>query len=94
MNTVPGSSARQREQVELLRGQRDLDVVDAHPPRAPVDLQRPVPLRAAGVAGGRAPAGDGADARQQLAEAERLHQVVVGPELEADDTVDLLARGR
>ena len=33
----------------------------------------------------------GADARDELAEAERLDDVVVGAELEADDAVDLLA---
>ena len=37
-----------------------------------------------------APPGDGPDARQELTEAEGLHDVVVGTELEPDDAVDLL----
>jgi hypothetical protein len=35
-----------------------------------------------------------ADARQQLARVERLGQVIVGADLEADDAVDILALGR
>ena len=52
--------------------------------------------RAAGLAARRglgAPR-HGVDAGDQLAQAERLDDVVVGAELEADDPVDLLARGR
>jgi hypothetical protein len=41
---------------------------------------------------GRAPAQDGADAGEQLARVEGFRQVVVGPDLEPDDPVDLLGR--
>ena len=37
---------------------------------------------------------DGPDPRHELAQAERLDEVVVGSELEADDAVDLLAARR
>ena len=37
------------------------------------------------------PAEDRLDPEQELARAERLHDVVVGADLEADDAVDLLA---
>ena len=40
------------------------------------------------------PPRDGPDAGDQLAQAERLDDVVVRPELETDDAVDLLAAGR
>ena len=85
--------ARERgEQVELLRRQLELARRrDARGARA-VDLERC--RRAAGPrrAVRRAtPARDGADARDQLAQAERLHDVVVGAELEPDDPVGLLA---
>jgi hypothetical protein len=43
---------------------------------------------------GRVAAQDGLDARHQLAGIERLGQVVIGAELEADDLVDVLAAGR
>ena len=38
-----------------------------------------------------AAAQDGFDPRDQLAAAERLREVIVGPHLQADDAVDLLA---
>ena len=40
------------------------------------------------------PPQDGADARDELPRAERLREVVVGAELEADELVGLLAHGR
>ena len=40
-----------------------------------------------------AAAQDGFDPRDQLAAAERLREVIVGPHLQADDAVDLLALG-
>ena len=64
-------------------------------PRARVDLEaadlRGRRLRPGARAGS---ARDGSDAREQLAEAERLDEEVVGPELEPDDAVDLLAARR
>ncbi len=79
----------QREQVELLRAQRNLDATHVHPARPAVDLERAELLRPGRRLGHRAPA-DRAYAGQQLAEAERLHDVVVGSELEADHALRLL----
>jgi hypothetical protein len=74
---------------------------------APVELDEPGALidpqwadhqlggggRGAAAGAGRA-AGDGADPRHQLAQPERLDDVVVGAELEQDHPVDLLAARR
>jgi hypothetical protein len=84
-----GIGGEQCEEVELLRCQLQVAPGERDAPRADVDLERsrdelgvPHPaLRAAE---------DRADPREQLAEAERLHDVVVRPELETDDAVDLL----
>ena len=59
-------------------------------------VRRSTTRRAATRSGGasrprRGPARHGADAGHELAEAERLHDVVVGTQLEADDAVDLVA---
>ena len=82
----------QREQVELLRRQRELA---RRPASRGVPARRP---RARPTRSGRCSAGRGSARRQhgpgcarQLAQAVRLDDVVVGAELEADDAVDLLA---
>ena len=79
------------QQAELERGQPDLAVVDPRAVRVAIDLepaepdQRRLALDAVGAAEQRA------DPQDQLAHAERLDDVVVGADLEADDAVDLLA---
>ena len=94
--TTPGLGGEQREQVELLQRQLQLAAVERRPARRDVDLERAdrrgrlvPPWR---LAGSRR--GDGADPRHELAQAERLHDVVVRAELEPDDAVDLLALRR
>jgi len=57
-----------------------------------LDGANPQALRTGGRARPRS-AQDGADARQELPRVERLGEVVVGPELEADDLVDVVALG-
>ena len=92
----PGRDASSGEQVELLRRQRRARARPGAPAgraRRPRAARRPA--SSAGPPG--APSlrrDDRADAREQLAEAERLHHVVVGADLEADHDVDLLARAR
>ena len=63
------------------RGGIERDVADRHA-RQRVLLAR---LRAAE---------DGVNARRQLARVERLGQIVVGADLQADDAIDVLAAGR
>ena len=58
-----------------------------------VDLELADAERLGRLSAAAGPAGHGADTRDELAEAERLDDVVVRPELEADDAVDLLALG-
>ena len=90
-----GVAREQREQIELLRCQRELRVAERDPAGTPIDLEL------AGADRGRAPRPvvatrrrDRTDACHQLAETERLHHVVVGPELEEHDAIDFLgARG-
>jgi hypothetical protein len=83
----------QRQEVELLRRQVELTAVDACTAPAHVELERPHARAARRRPLARAPR-HSADAGQQLAEAERLDDVVVRTQLEADDAVDLLALGR
>ena len=91
---APGSSQRNAQDVELLRRQVDLLIIEEHPTRAPVD---PYPsadelgVVRCGLEPG--PLGQGSDAGQELPDAERLDEVVVGTELEAEHAVDLGARG-
>jgi hypothetical protein len=87
--------AEEDEQIELLVGERHRRAIDAHLPAAGVHLD-PVahddhrrlgsrrPRR-----GGAVPAQDGLDASDDLAWRERLDDVVVGPELQADHAIDL-----
>ena len=95
VRVAPGSLGQQGQQVELLAGQVDLVAVDGDPAGAEVDLHRHRPDgRSGAVAAALGAAGHGPDAGDQLPEAERLDEVVVGAELEAEDPVDLVAPGR
>ena len=97
MKIRPGDGGHVGEQVELLGGQVDRLVVDAHLAtrhidRDAVEAELLAPLRLVGLA--PVTAQDGLDARQQLGPAERLGDVVVGADLEPDDAVDLVALRR
>ena len=81
------------EEVELLRGQRQLAAVEPCDARACVDLEGARTEDLAVAAGRARTTHHGADAGDQLAQAERLDHVVVGSQLEADDAVCLLALG-
>src|SRR5262245_2559683 len=79
------------EQVELLRRQLDLRVADLHLTAAGVDDELAVPqLGGLGLPPlrRRAPQ-DRLDPGDELARIERLRHVVVGPDLEPDDLVDV-----
>ena len=65
-----------------------------HRARVAVDLEPAEAQARRSRSGPRAPAQDRAQARQQLARAEGLREVVVGAELEADDAIGLLAARR
>ena len=85
------------EEVELLRRQLDLVLADVDFAAARVDLQVAVlELSALQVpALRRRPTEDGLHPSDELPRVERLRQVVVGPDLEADDLVHVLvARGQ
>ena len=97
MNTCAGRSARYASEVEL--GGREVHqlAVAAHPPGRRVDRDR---RRRDGVSAppvGARPALDPpqqrVDAGDELARAERLGQVVVGADAEADDEVGLGVAG-
>ncbi len=80
------------QQIELLRGELDrlaalVTVRDDGSSDERADVSGPRHERRAGAP----PALDRTDARDELAGRERLDDVVVGAELEADDPVDLLA---
>ena len=91
-----GIADQQRQQVELLRAQRELVAVAPRPARADIDRHRARPqrlrLRHRRVLGH--PAQVGAHAGQQLREPERLDEVVVGAGVEAGDDVELLVARR
>ena len=96
VKTWPGLRGQEVEQVELLGGQVDRLAVALDGPAARVDPQLAEAHHVAGQrrGGGLGPPQHGLDARDQLAGAERLGQVVVGAEPEPEDLVALLALGR
>ena len=89
-----GIAGERCEQLELLRRQVELDLVEKRAPRALVDLEVADPQRGGDTFAARPTAGDRTDAGDQLAQPERLDDVVVGAELEPDDAVGFFsARG-
>src|SRR3954447_25828373 len=88
---------QERQQVELLGGQRQLLAADANTASSAVQLHRPDRLRATYVAVPDAALAvdgsptDGTDPSNQLPEAERFGDVVVRAQLEAEHAVELLA---
>ena len=95
LTTVAGLAHEQGEEVELLARELQGLAVERHGARRRVELDRADLLRAGrrGGRGGARAAQDGADAGDELAGAERLDDVVVGAELEAQHAVGLVAAG-
>jgi hypothetical protein len=90
-----------RQEVELLARERQLRPLERRAARPGIDAERADgdrrgPGRVARARRGRAAraAQEGPQARNHLAARERLHDVVVGAELESDDAVGLRAAGR
>src|SRR6266508_333607 len=83
---------QRRKELELGRGQLDRPAGDrdAHAADVDLDIGHPEDLRPAGPRR-LGPPQHGTDPRDQLLGPERLHDVVVGPELEADHPVGLVA---
>src|SRR5882724_7592447 len=91
-----GALHEQAQEAELGRGERDLLAADAQLVAGDVELD--APHREVGLAVRRGglrllPPQDRLHPQDHLARAERLADVVVGPQLQADDAVDLLAAG-
>ena len=90
----PGALRERQQQGELIARERARHAVEPRRARAAIDLQ-PAEAQDVGLRRALAPAQDGAQPRQQLARLERLGQVVVGAQLEADDAVHgVAARGQ
>ena len=98
---MPGCVARTQQQPELLRGEIDVLALDAHAPARRIDVQAMNLERA--LAGGRGlglqlrsprPPQQRARAGHQLANAERLGEVIVGAAFEAEHLVALFATRR
>src|SRR5579862_6841355 len=93
----PAGAAREvAEDLELGRGQADPPIAALDAPPVEIDDEVAVADHAAADRVGQIAIGAsqvGLDPRQQLPQAERLRQVVVRAELEADDLVDLLVAG-
>src|SRR5256886_13835056 len=83
----------QAQHPELLRADVDGGAVPGDDLAVQIDLHRSEPDHRALFRSRRPPAQQGLDAREQLAEPERLAQVVVGAELQAEDLVALHALG-
>jgi E1-E2 ATPase/haloacid dehalogenase-like hydrolase len=89
----PGFAGEEGEDVELDRGELDWDTVDTDGAPRLVEIEaRRGGWRAGGPAPG--PAEERLHPGDQLARAERLHQVVVGAHRETNDPIDLLAPRR
>jgi len=88
-----GARGEVAQQVELGGGQADPLPITRHPPPLEVDDQIATAQRAAGLDVGQLAVGaaqQGFHAARQLAEAERLGQVVIGSDLESDHLVHLV----
>src|SRR5207248_1781235 len=83
-------AGQDREQLELLGGELDGTALHPNLEAIPVDLEvTDLDVRLLLDVARSAPAGDGADARNELAWRERLGHVIVGAHLEAEDLVAL-----
>jgi hypothetical protein len=84
------------EEIELLGGETDLLLADVHLALAGIDLEIAVfelfGLRAPALGSG--PAENALHASDELARIEGLRHIVVGPDLEPDDLVDVLVTRR
>ena len=90
----PGPGRQRGQELELGRRQLDGRAGDLGPHPRQVEHDVAGTDRLGGVERPIGPAQDRPDARDQLARAERLGQVVVGAELEAEQLVELVvARG-
>src|SRR5438445_2078765 len=88
-----GGGEEQPQHPELLPADVDGGAVPGDELAVEIDLHRCEPDHRALFRSRRPPAQQGLDAREQLAEPERLAQVVVGAELQAEDLVALHALG-
>src|SRR3954470_24306069 len=85
------------EDLELRRRQADPALTALDPPPVEVDQQVAMPDHAPADGVGQVsvgPAEERLDPAEELAQPERRRQVIVRPELEADDLVDLFVAGR
>ena len=100
VKTRPGCSRRTCDQLELERPELELGAVDEDAVANRVELEASpaelavAPGRGPRRAALRGPPGEGAHAHDELADAERLDDVVVGADLEAEDAVVLVAARR
>ena len=97
MKTTPGFDGEQREQLEL--DERQLDGLAAHLDRAAGQVDHDVAavdhlVPPAGEVRGRRPPQERADATAELADRERLRDVVVRAELQPEDLVELVVARR
>ena len=93
VTTAPGSTASATSTSNSL-GVSAISPPSEVAPGARVDLERAEQRGAQRLATAGGPPRHGTDPREQLAEPERLDEVVVRAQLEADDAVDLLAARR
>jgi hypothetical protein len=95
---APGPIEKHEEQVELGACQFDrLSVETGHMARIWFGSKASEAIDAGAIDAWLAistPAQNGTDARHELARIERLAEVVVGADLQADDAVDVLLQGR
>ena len=90
----PGTGRQRRQQLELGRRQLDGRATDLGPHPGQIQHDVAGTDRLGGLERPVGPAQDGPDAGHELARAERLGQVVVGTELEAEQLVELVVTGR
>ena len=87
-----GVFGQRHQKIELVAGEKPLVAVDADHAGFAVDLKPPeAQHRLRRARRSPAAAQNGADARLQLARVEGLGEIVVGPNFESDDAVDVLA---
>ena len=89
----PGCAGEEQQQVELALGELRLLAADERAPAAGVDREAVEAQRRRLLRRGVDPAQHGVDAGHELGRRERLDDVVVGAEPQADHPVGLLALG-